>query len=243
MPTPASPPASRAGGPQPVEDVPVQPEHVPVQRRPAAGTGPLRNRLTSCSSTARPAPTRPSMTRPLDAPRSTAASDRRPCAHRRNAAATPESTGMCRPVVCDRSPAGQREHGVGDVLGQHLALEQGALGVVGAELLLRHAVDGGALGAPAAGEDAGAADHAVGVDAVDPDAVRARARRRAAGPGGPGRPWSPSRRCCSGRRTASSSRRCRRCRRPCPARSSPGPPRGRPGTSPWPSRRAAGPSP
>ena len=25
-------------------------------------------------------------------------------AHRRNAAATPASTGMCRPVVCDRSP-------------------------------------------------------------------------------------------------------------------------------------------
>src|SRR5206468_3872719 len=37
----------------------------------------------------------------------------------------------------------------------------------------RAEVDGGALGAPAPGEDPGAADHAVGVDAVDPDAVLA----------------------------------------------------------------------
>src|SRR3712207_8191225 len=53
-----------------------------------------------------------------------------------------------------RSPAGEGEDGVGDVLGQHLALEQGALGVELPELLLRHPVDRGALGAPAAGEDA-----------------------------------------------------------------------------------------
>ena len=63
--------------------------------------------------------------------------------------------------------------GVGDVLGEHLALEQRPLGVERAELVLGDAVDGGALGAPAAGEDAAAADDAVGVDAVDPDAVLA----------------------------------------------------------------------
>ena len=50
------------------------------------------------------------MTRPLEAPRSTAANV--PSAvmammaalHRRKAAATPESTGTCRPVVRVRSP-------------------------------------------------------------------------------------------------------------------------------------------
>ena len=51
--------------------------------------------------------------------------------------------------------------------------EQRALRVERAELVLGHAVDGGALRAPAAGEDAAAAHDAVGVDAVDPDAVLA----------------------------------------------------------------------
>src|SRR5699024_4669973 len=69
--------------------------------------------------------------------------------------------------------AGEGEHGGGHVLGQHLAAEQGALGVVGAQLGLLHPVHGGALGAPTAGEDARAAHHTVGVDAVDADAVRA----------------------------------------------------------------------
>jgi hypothetical protein len=68
--------------------------------------------------------------------------------------------------------AGEREHGAGDVLREHLLLQQGALGVVGAELVLGHAVDRGALRAPAAGEDAGTAHHAVRIDPVDPDAVR-----------------------------------------------------------------------
>ena len=86
---------------------------------------------------------------------------------RRNAAATPASTGMCRPVVWLRSAGAEHEDGVGHVLRQHLALEQGALGVVLAQILLGDAVDRGPLGAPAAGEDARAADHAVGVDAVD----------------------------------------------------------------------------
>ena len=78
----------------------------------------------------------------------------RRASHRRKAAATPASTGMCRPVVWDSSPPVSANDGVGDVLGQHLALEQGALGVVLAQVLLVHAVDRGALGAPAAGEDA-----------------------------------------------------------------------------------------
>jgi hypothetical protein len=59
------------------------------------------------------------------------------------------------------------------VLGQHLAAQQGSLGVVGAQFLLLDPVDLGPLGPPAAGEDPGAADDPVGVDAVDPDAVRA----------------------------------------------------------------------
>ncbi len=112
-------------------------------------------------------------TRPLDAPRSTARRRRRRHGHRRNAAATPASTGMWRPVVWDRSPPVEREDRGGDVLGQDLALEQRALGVELAELVLGDAVVRGALGAPALGEDARAADDAVGVDAVDPDAVLA----------------------------------------------------------------------
>src|SRR5689334_549746 len=69
--------------------------------------------------------------------------------------------------------AGQREDRRGNVLWEHLFLQQRALGVERAKLLLGDAVDGGALRAPAAGEDAGAADHAVRVDAVDADADRA----------------------------------------------------------------------
>ena len=80
---------------------------------------------------------------------------------------------MCSPVVWERSRGAEREDGVGDVLRQDLPLEQGPLGVVRAELLLRYPVDGSAFGAPAAGEDPGPADHAVRVDAVDADAVAA----------------------------------------------------------------------
>jgi hypothetical protein len=68
--------------------------------------------------------------------------------------------------------AGQREDGVGHVVGQHLALEQGPLGVELAQVLLLDPVDRGAGGTPAAGEDARPAHDAVGVDAVDPDLVR-----------------------------------------------------------------------
>src|SRR5690606_6407975 len=69
--------------------------------------------------------------------------------------------------------AAQHEDRVGDILGKHLALEEGALRVVLAQLLLWHAVDGGALGAPATREDAGATHDAIGVDAVDLDAMLA----------------------------------------------------------------------
>src|SRR6266516_7314921 len=65
-------------------------------------------------------------------------------------------TGRVRQVA-----AGQREHRVRDVLGQHFALEQRALRVVRAELFLGPAVDGGALSTPAACADARDADHAV----------------------------------------------------------------------------------
>src|SRR6478609_9659981 len=66
---------------------------------------------------------------------------------------------------------GERVHGVADVVGQDLLAEQGALGVVGAEVFFLDAVDGGAGGAPAGGEDPGPADHPVRVDPVDPDPV------------------------------------------------------------------------
>src|SRR5580700_8444745 len=66
-----------------------------------------------------------------------------------------------------------RGDGGGDVLGKYLSFQQCPLGVVGAELLLGDAVHGGALCAPSAGENAAAAYNAVGVDAVDADAVLA----------------------------------------------------------------------
>ena len=71
----------------------------------AACTGPFGKRCTS-SSVSTSGPTVPTMTRPLDAPRSTAARRRSigMARQRRNAAATPASTGMCRPVVWVSSP-------------------------------------------------------------------------------------------------------------------------------------------
>src|SRR5690606_1433339 len=81
--------------------------------------------------------------------------------------------GDVQPGGVGQVPAGEGEDGGGDVLGQHLALKQRPPGVELAELLLLDAVDGGALGAPPAGEDARSADHPVGVDAVDADAVLA----------------------------------------------------------------------
>ena len=65
----------------------------------------------------------------------------------------------------------EHEDSVGDVLRQHLALQQRTGGEVLAELLFGDAVDRGSLGTPAAGEDARATDHSVGIDAVHLDAV------------------------------------------------------------------------
>src|SRR5215472_9079424 len=66
--------------------------------------------------------------------------------------------------------AAQGEDGGCDVVGQHFALEQCSLGVVCAEFVFRYPVDGGPGGTPAACEDPGASDDAIGVDPVDPDA-------------------------------------------------------------------------
>ncbi len=112
----------------------------------------------------------------------------------------------------DRSPPSSANTAAATCSGSTSVLEQRAPGVEPAELLLGHAVHLGPLGAPAAGEDARAPHHAVGVHAVDPHAVLARARRPAAGPGGPGRPWPRRRRRCRARRRPRSSTRRRRCR-------------------------------
>src|ERR1017187_4476295 len=71
---------------------------------------------------------------------------------------------------------GEHDDGGRDVLRQHLAFEQRALGVEGAEFLLGDAVDSGPPGTPATGEDARTAHHPVWVDPVDPDAVLAEFR-------------------------------------------------------------------
>src|SRR4051794_23852068 len=148
---------------------------------PPTRTAPLAKRCTSCSSSV-PGPTSPTMTRPEVAPRSTAAT--------RTVRGVPAV-----PVIADTSSqegrrharvdrdvqaggvrevgAAEHEHRVGDVLRQHLALEDRALRVELAEVLLLDAVDRGAVRAPAAGEDPGALHHAVGVDPVDLDAVLA----------------------------------------------------------------------
>ena len=122
-----------------------------------------------------PPPTTPAITRPPDAPMSTAAKTRR--AHDDVSAGTPRPRrrrpGCSKPVVWLNSSEVMAATAVGDVVGQHLALEQRALGVERAELVLRHAVDGRPLGAPSAGEDAAALHDPVGIDAVDPDAVLA----------------------------------------------------------------------
>src|SRR3954454_2003964 len=126
---------------------------------PPTRTGRLANRCTSCRSR-RSGPTRAAMTRPLEAPRSTAAkvfseliarlrlapllarSSLR-CSLARRPRDSPQEgsrdAGVDRDVQAGRAgqvAAGQREDGVGHVLGQHLAFEDGPLGVVLAELLL-----------------------------------------------------------------------------------------------------------
>src|SRR5262245_66090276 len=136
-------------------------------------TGPFGNRAT-VSIESSLGPTRPRTTRPLEAPRSTAAtvmallirSAQERCGH----------AGVHRhvqPGGVGELGAAEHEDRVGDVLGQHLALEDRPLGVELAQVLLLDPVDRGALGAPAASEDAGALDHTVRVDAVDLDAVLA----------------------------------------------------------------------
>ena len=90
--------------------------------------------------------------------------------HRRKHGGGPESTGMCRSVVWDRSAGGEHEEGGGDGLGQHLLAPQRAWRNRRPSPARRRRHGGRA---PAAGEDAGAADDATGVDAVDADAVRA----------------------------------------------------------------------
>src|SRR4051812_21945338 len=114
-------------------------------RVPRTGTGSLGNRLVSTSSS-RPGPTRPIMVRPLEAPRSMAATTAdfmTPLPCRRLAQEPGRDAGVDGDVQPGRPrqlSRGEHEHGVGDVLRQYLALEQGALGVVLAELVLCHAV-------------------------------------------------------------------------------------------------------
>jgi hypothetical protein len=163
--------------PQPLEHPGVEGEDVPLEL-PAARTPALRT--GGLSQLERVLVTVATTTRPLEAPMSTAATVlvvMRP-PQRRNAAATPESTGTEQPRGAGQLTTGQREHGVRAVLGQHLALEQGALGVVLPQRLLRHAVDLGALGPPAAGEDPEPRTDTVGVDAVDPDVMLAELGRQ-----------------------------------------------------------------
>src|SRR5882724_473096 len=144
---------------------------------PPAVTGSLPNRCTSRSATP-PSPTRPAITRPPDAPRSTAATTTSVIAATPSSQALSSQEGRRHPRVDrDEQPGGERQvagaqggHRRRHVLGQHLALEQRPLRVERAELLLGHAVDGRPLRAPAGGEDARAAHHPVRVDPVHPDA-------------------------------------------------------------------------
>ncbi len=166
----------------------------------------------------------------------------RPRAHRRNAAATPASTGMWRPVVWLRSPPVSANTAAATCSGQDLALEDRALRVELAQLVLGDAVGAGAVGAPALGEDPGSADHAVRVHAVDPDPERPELRRE-----------QPDLvRLVGLRRAVGDVVRAGEERvlahdvddvaAHAPGRSSPAPPRARRGTSRGPSRRAGGPS-
>src|SRR5215469_6751592 len=96
---------------------------------PPADTGSLGNRLTSCSSMP-DAVTRAAMTRPADAPRSTAATTR---------SFTPGSSqegGRYSGIDGDEQAGGERQIAAAEredrgchVLGQHLALEQSPPGV------------------------------------------------------------------------------------------------------------------
>src|SRR5579872_705746 len=101
---------------------------------PPASTGSFGNRLTSCSSMPSAA-TWAATTRPLDAPRSTPAT----VTGLMRGTSSPEERGGDARVDRDEQArrqgevaAGEGEDGGGDVLGQYLFLQQGALGVVGA---------------------------------------------------------------------------------------------------------------
>src|SRR6266699_6395894 len=123
---------------------------------PPAVTGRLVNLCTSCSETPEP-PTCPAITRPPDAPRSTAAIVTGPVICR-----TLSSQERGRHTRVDRDEqagrqrqvaGAQREHRRGHVLGQDLLLERGPLGVESAELFLSHAVHRRPRCAPAGRED------------------------------------------------------------------------------------------
>src|SRR6476646_9281324 len=146
------------------------------QCRPVVSrTGSLVKRWTSSKNSC-PDPTRPSITRPLEAPMSTAATTAGPALIARSSQERRSHSGVDRDVQagCECEVAtGEDEHCGRNVLGEDLALEQRALGVVGTELFHGDAVHGCTLRAPALGEDAGAAHDAVGVHSVHPDPVAA----------------------------------------------------------------------
>src|SRR5580693_5778190 len=128
-----------------------RPSRMPRYRRrtsqcrvPPAKTGTFGNRPASVTCS-RPPSSRPTTTRPPDAPRSAAA------------------TAMA--VIAGTPPPPRRQPGCAG-----RSWPAGPPRVERAEFLLGHAVDGRPLRAPAAGEDSGAADDTVRIDAVDPDA-------------------------------------------------------------------------
>src|SRR3984957_17751393 len=79
-----------------------------------------------------------------------------------------------------RQVAGEEIDTLGDILRQHRQLQQRALAIDFLELVLRDLVGGGALLAPFAGPDFRAAQDGVGIDGVDPDAMRGAFQREAA---------------------------------------------------------------
>ena len=120
---------------------------------------------------------------------------RPPCRQRRNAGGDAAVDGHDQARRARQVAADEREHGVGDVLGQHLRRRAacGSRRTRRAPRAPRRTPRPAARATPPAKMPEPSHD-AVGVHAVDPDAVLARARRRAAAPGGPGRPWPRRRR-------------------------------------------------
>src|SRR5215469_12669166 len=102
-------------------------------------TGEVLKRCTSRTLSS-PGPTRPTMTRPADAPRSAAATVTLLRLPQEGSGYTPvhrdEQAGGERQIA-----AAQRDYGSCDVLWQHLALEQRPLCVERAQLGFRHPVD------------------------------------------------------------------------------------------------------